>query len=107
MTASERDNATMKSKLTDFAIRAYKPRAAQFFVGDASCPGLRLRVTPNGVKTFVFAFRNKVTGKVTGLALGRFPDMGLAEARERASDHRKSVADGKTPTRPLDEGKKA
>jgi integrase len=90
----------MKAKLTDTGIRSYQPRAAQYSIGDAACPGLCLRVTPGGVKTFAFAYRNKGTGKVTWLTLGRYPDVPLARAREIANDARKTVAVGGTPLTP-------
>ena len=57
----------MKVKLTDTGIRSYQPRAAQYAIGDAACPGLCVRITPKAVKTFAFAYRNKGTGKVTWL----------------------------------------
>ena len=90
----------MKAKLTDTGIRSYQPRAAQYSIGDAACPGLCIRVTPGGIKTFAFAYRNKGTGKVTWLTLGRYPDVPLARARELANDARKTVADGGTPLTP-------
>ena len=60
----------MKAKLTDTGIRSYQPRAAQYSIGDNACPTC---ITPKGVKTFVFAYRNKGTGKVAWLTLGRYP----------------------------------
>jgi hypothetical protein len=64
----------MKTKLTDRAIQSYRPRAAQYAIGDAACPGLCIRITPK----FAFAYRNKGTGKVAWLTLGRYPDVPLA-----------------------------
>ena len=90
----------MKVKLTDTGIRSYQPRAAQYSKGDTAFPGLCLRVTPGGIKTFAFAYRNKGTGKVTWLTLGRYPDVPLARARELANDARKIAADGRTPLLP-------
>jgi hypothetical protein len=87
----------MRVKLTDTAIRSYQPRASQYAIGDAACPGLCVRVTPNGVKSFAFAYRNKATGKVTWLTIGRYPDVALTRAREVANDARKTVANGGTP----------
>jgi hypothetical protein len=84
----------MRVKLTDSAVRAYEPRAAQYTVGDAACPGLCVRITPKGVKTFAFAYRNKATRKVEWLTLGRYPDLSLTKARELANDARKAVANG-------------
>ena len=90
----------MRAKLTDTAIRAYQPRAAHYAIGDAACPGLRIRVTPKGVKTFAFAYRNKASGKVDWLTLGRYPDLPLTRARELANDARRTVASGGTPLAP-------
>src|SRR6187549_1536318 len=87
----------MKAKLTDIGIRSYQPRAAQYAIGDAACPGLCLRITPKGVKTFAFAYRSKGTGKVAWLTLGRYPDVALAQAREFTNDARKTVAAGGIP----------
>ena len=89
-----------KTKLTDIGIRSYAPGAKQYAKGDAACPGLCLRITPKGIKSFAFAYRNKTTGKVTWLTLGRYPDLPLARARELANDARKLAAKGKTPLMP-------
>ena len=64
----------MRTKLTDAVIRSFKPREALYTVGDATCPGLCIRITSKGVKTFAFAYRNK------GLTLGRYPDLALTRA---------------------------
>jgi integrase len=90
----------MRVKLTDTAIRSYQPRTAQYSVGDAACPGLCIRITPNGVKSFAFAYRNKATGKVQWLTIGRYPDVALTRAREAANDARKIAAGGGTPLAP-------
>ena len=68
----------MRKKLTDIAIRSYQPRDKQYSIGDAACPGLCVRITPKGVKSFAFAYRNKATGKVEWLTIGRYPDVPLA-----------------------------
>jgi integrase len=90
----------MKTKLTDIGIRSYRPRAKQYAIGDTACPGLCIRITPKGIKTFAFAYRNKGTGKVPWLTLGRYPDVPLAQARELANDARKIIAAGGTPLTP-------
>ena len=87
----------MRAKLTDTAIRSYEPRPAQYSIGDASCPGLCIRITPNGIKTFAFAYRNKIAHKVEWLTVGRYPDLPLVEARQLANDARKVVAQGGAP----------
>jgi hypothetical protein len=90
----------MRVKLTDSAVRSYQPRAAQYSIGDAACPGLCIRITPKGVKSFAFAYRNKSTGKVQWLTIGRYPDVPLTRAREAAHDARKIAASGGTPLTP-------
>ena len=90
----------MKSKLTDTGIRFYQPRAAQYAIGDAACPGLCIRITPKGIKTFAFAYRSKIARKVEWLTLGRYPDVPLTKAREVVNDARKTVAAGGTPLAP-------
>src|SRR5262249_25381813 len=90
----------MRTKLTDAGIRSYEPRPAPLTIGDAACPGLCIRITPKGVKTFAFAYRNKATGKVEWLTLGRYPDVPLTRAREVANDARKTAANGGAPLAP-------
>ena len=58
------------------------------------------RITPKGVKSFAFAYRNKGTGKVQWLTIGRYPDVPLTRAREATHDARKIVASGGTPLTP-------
>src|SRR5262249_7121856 len=87
----------MRVKLTDTAIRSYQPHAVGYAVGDAACPGLCVRITPKGVKSFGFAYRNKAKGKVEWLTIGRYPDVPLTKAREVANDARKTAANGGQP----------
>src|SRR5262245_26174992 len=96
----------MRVKLTDTAIRSYQPRAAQYAVGDTACPGLCVRITPKGIKSFAFAYR-KPKGKVEWLTIGRYPDVPLTRAREVANDARKTVASGGTPVRRAEAENKA
>ena len=87
----------MKAKLTDVALRSYKPRDVQYSIGDVACPGLCIRITPKDVKSFAYAYRDRTTGKVVWLTIGHYPDVPLARAREIANDARKTVANGGTP----------
>jgi hypothetical protein len=87
----------MRVKLTDAAIRSFKPRANPYSVGDAACPGLCIRMTPKGMKTFAFAYRSKTTRKVEWLTFGRYPDLSLTRARELANDARTAAANGGSP----------
>ena len=57
--------------------------------------GLYLLVQPNGSRYWRLAYR--FAGKQKSLSLGVFPDVGLADARERRAAARKLLAAGKDP----------
>jgi Arm DNA-binding domain len=52
------------------------------------------------VHPIAFACRDKITGKVTWLTIGHYPDVPLAKAREIANDARKTAANGGIPLAP-------
>jgi integrase len=79
--------------LSDAAIRAAKPREAQFKLFDEG--GLFLIVKPSGGKLWRLKYRH--LGKEQQLSLGVFPDVGLKEARQRRDDARKLIAGGANP----------
>ena len=62
---------------------------------DAKIPGLQIRVTSNGAKTFC-VFR-KVHGKPERVTLGRFPEMTVEQARKRAAEVNAEIARGESP----------
>ncbi|MCV4684355.1 Arm DNA-binding domain-containing protein, partial [Escherichia coli] len=55
-----------------------------------------LEVKPNGKKAWRYRF--KLNGKSSMFALGEYPTVKLAEAREKCEQARKQVADGVSPT---------
>lgn len=57
--------------------------------------GLYLEVHPNGSKLWRYKYRHM--GKQKRLALGRYPDVGLAEARQRRDDARSKLEAGSDP----------
>jgi len=57
--------------------------------------GLYLRVSATGAKSWVFRFQ--IDGKRRDMGLGPFPDISLADARGRATEHRKLRHDGIDP----------
>src|SRR3546814_7725226 len=57
--------------------------------------GLYLEVHPNGSKLWRYKYR--YMGKQKRLALGRYPDVGLAEARKRRDDARRQLETGTDP----------
>ena len=79
--------------LTDAAIRATKPAEKPFKVYDRE--GLFLLVNPGGSK--LWRWRYWADGKEKLMALGEYPIVNLAEARERHFAARKKVAAGIDP----------
>jgi hypothetical protein len=84
-----------KSVLTDVSLRALKPpRSGQITVWDASSP-LGIRVSQGGSKTFIV-----IVGSGQRRTIGRFPIIGLSDARSEAkriiAEHTLGIA--KKPT---------
>lgn len=80
LTAAFVDTITV-SQRTDFA--------------DATVPGLSLRVTPTGAKSW--ALRYRVGGRVRRLTLGTVATLSLADARARARSEWKAIGKGADP----------
>jgi integrase len=79
--------------LTALKIRTAKPAVRPYKLADSG--GLFLLVQPNGSKLWRYKFR--VQG-VEGLqALGKFPEVGLADARTAHAESRRLVASGINP----------
>jgi integrase len=77
-----------KKALTDAGVRKFKAaktgaRDAHY---DALTPGLALRVTDKGVKSWSVMYRVRGDKKVRRLTLGGFPVVSVAAAREQARD---------------------
>lgn len=79
--------------LSDIKVRNEKPGTKQkkLFDGD----GLFLLVTPQGGKRWRFKYR--FDGKEKLLALGTYPEVSLADARQRRDEARRQVAAGIDP----------
>jgi integrase len=72
-----------KRKLTDlFVERAKSPAHGRIEYFDASWPGLALRITENGAKTWCAFYR--FHGKLRRFTIGRYPAIKPAEARLKA-----------------------
>src|SRR5688572_33318827 len=76
-------------------LDALNPQATRYEVFDALTPGLAIRVTPSGHKSWVLLYRHH--GRLRRLTLGRYPDRGLAGARKEALNARGRVLDGADP----------
>ena len=79
--------------LSDTAIRAAKPRQAQYKLFDDG--GLFMIVRPSGGKLWRLKYR--YLGKEQQLTIGRYPDTGLKAARERRDEARRIIAAGGNP----------
>ena len=79
--------------LTDIAIKSAKPEEKPYKRADSQ--GLFLLINPNGSKLWRLKFR--VGGKEKLLALGAYPQVSLAEAREARDKARKSLMAGNDP----------
>ena len=60
-------------------------------------PGLALRVTADGVKSWSLRYRRQSDHRLRRQTLGSYPDVKLADARERARKARNEVSDGNDP----------
>lgn len=80
--------------LSDAAIRAAKPSDRSYKLFDGG--GLFLLVNTSGGKLWRLKYRH--LGKEQALALGRYPDVGLKDARERRDEARKMIAAGLNPS---------
>lgn len=79
--------------LTDVAIKKAKSGDRDYKLGDSG--GLYLLVTKGGGKLWRFDYRFEHKRKT--LALGKYPDLSLLDARERHTAARKLLANGEDP----------
>jgi len=89
--------------LTDTEIRNAKPKEKSYSMADGA--GLYLWVKPTGAKLWRWSYRYK--GKEKLMAFGKYPDVSLAQARNRHSDARKLHAQGIDPMAQRKEKKNA
>ena len=86
----------MARALTTKAVEAAKPDPEKRReVADAALPGLYLVIQPSGAKSW--AVRYRFGGKPAKLTLGRWPLMGLAEARAAGAEALDKVDRGHNP----------
>jgi hypothetical protein len=66
------------AKLTDRSLETLRPRAARYEVWDDARKGFGVRITPRGVKSFVWVYH--FGGKPRRLTFGTYPRLTLADA---------------------------
>ena len=79
--------------LTDTKVRSLKGKDVQYKVSDGE--GLYLLVPPTGARLWRFAYR--FSGKQKSLALGKYPETSLRDARARRDDAKTLLLSGKDP----------
>ena len=96
-------------KITEQMVdRISPPKEGRLEISDAICPGLCLRITPAGSKTFSVSYKVPGEGGVTAggrllvgkqhrITLGSWPIMGVREAREEARKLLAQVSHGVDP----------
>lgn len=80
--------------LTALKVRQAKPEKKAYKLTDGH--GLYLHVMPNGTKAWRYRYR--FAGKETVLTLGIYPEMSLEEARNKRTEARGMLKEGKNPT---------
>ncbi len=88
--------------LSDAKVRALKPRAKPYKVSDAE--GLFLLITPNGSRLWRLAYR--FDGKQKLIAFGKYPDVSLADARDKLREARKLLSQEIDPSAAKKSGKR-
>jgi integrase len=84
----------LSKPLTDIQVRNAKPKATSYKLADSR--GLHLLVLPSGNKHWRFRYR--LAGKENMFAIGAYPDVNLASAREECERARKLVNEGIHPS---------
>lgn len=90
---------TPKVKLTNRLLESLKaaPTGKRRELRDVEAPGLCVRITDKGLRTFLFRARYPGSSQTPRRALGEYPAMTLGEVREKAIEWRKLIARGIDP----------
>src|ERR1700730_4116065 len=83
---------TQKASLTEQRVQDLKASSATIYIHDARMPGLSVRVTKAGVKSYVFT--KKVNRKLLRITLGKTAAMTLDAARKAVSAYNGDIAKG-------------
>ena len=81
--------------LTARYLSHLKSHGKRYEVFDAIVPGLAIRVSASGRKTFTLYYRHR--RRMRRVGLGRYPDVLLEKARKIATQHRGRIFDGADP----------
>ncbi|MBD0788437.1 tyrosine-type recombinase/integrase [Vibrio sp. Y2-5] len=67
-------------------VKEAKPKEKEYYLVDGN--GLKLRIKPNGTKSWLFNYYKPFSNKRTNLGLGVYPNLSLANARIEAAKSR-------------------
>ncbi|MGL5665684.1 MAG: integrase domain-containing protein [Shewanella sp.] len=87
--------AKVTTRLSDTQIKAAKPKDKEYVLSDGN--GLRIRVKPNGSKSWLLNYTHPIKKTRTNLSLGKYPEVSLANARKLALEARELLAQGIDP----------
>jgi integrase len=88
-----------KKNFTNRGLKALEPadNGKRYEEWDAVVPGLGIRITDNGTKTFMLMARYPGSGNPTRRALGEYGAITLEDARAKARKWRELIQQGKDP----------
>lgn len=75
---------------------AATPKTSQAFIRDDVVKGFALRLIAAGGKSFVF--EGRIRGRMRRITIGRYPDVSVAAARQKALEFRAAIGRGEDPT---------
>ncbi|MGY3569136.1 integrase domain-containing protein [Vibrio paucivorans] len=81
--------------LTETQIKNAKPKSKEYILSDGN--GLRLRVKPNGTKTWLLNYTHPILSKRINFTLGTYPTTSLKIAREKTRGARELIEQGIDP----------
>ena len=83
------------ARLTDRSVEALRPKAARYEVWDEARKGFGVRVTPRGVKSFVWVYH--YGGRPRRLTFGTYPRLSLADAGVKLAQAKNLLGRGIDP----------
>lgn len=82
--------ARQTTPLTATQVKEAKPKEKEYYLVDGQ--GLKLRIKPNGSKSWLLNYLKPISKKRTNVSLGMYPDLSLANARKEAIKARELLA---------------
>lgn len=93
--------ARITKPLTNTEVKQAKPREKVYTLSDGD--GLQLRVKPNGSKLWLFDYYRPFTKVRTSLSFGSYPEVSIADARNKRKAARELLAKDIDPKEHRDE----